>query len=358
MASTISASQGPRNPRLGEVLLGEQCVTARLSPGTTEKSSASKGGRARKRAHLALDAAQAHWHLDLLGLDETCTNIRFIPHKGRRGRAINGNFGRDLERAQDLNAQGYGVYLQPNIANGTKADEVIACTALFCEWDDRSRADQVLLWQELGLPQPTFQLDTGGKSIHTYWVMSVPVEPERWVPLMDRLVAHAGSDRSCKGTNRMMRLAGSHYINCNGESQGQVQIINADGPRYSAEELDAVLPPLPVPSQPKPKRFPPQGRHFPGTHVDLQEIGEALDHIPRRVEGSGTYADYRNILWGLIDACAEAGYGEQVAIDLMEVHSPSRQCGWDIRQIARSGGEQITAGTFWWQCRQHGWEGS
>jgi len=50
MADTICASQGPRNPRLGEVLLGEQYVTARLSTGTTEKSSRPRAGRARKRA--------------------------------------------------------------------------------------------------------------------------------------------------------------------------------------------------------------------------------------------------------------------------------------------------------------------
>ena len=55
---------------------------------------------------LKLDAAQAHQHLDLLGLDETCTNIRLIPHKGRRGGAINGIFANDLDRAEDLNRQG------------------------------------------------------------------------------------------------------------------------------------------------------------------------------------------------------------------------------------------------------------
>ena len=54
---------------------------------------------------LTLDAAQAHLHLDLLGLDETCTNIRLIPHKGRRGGAINGIFANDLDRAQDLTAR-------------------------------------------------------------------------------------------------------------------------------------------------------------------------------------------------------------------------------------------------------------
>ena len=57
-------------------------------------------------------------------------------------------------------------------------------------------------------------------------------------------------------------MAGSHYINRNGESQGQVQIINADGPRYLDEELDAVLPLLTTStslSKPKPKKSPTQG---------------------------------------------------------------------------------------------------
>ena len=36
------------------------------------------------------------------------------------------------------------------------------------------------LWKTLGLPEPTFQIDTGGKSIHSYWVFTepIPVEPE------------------------------------------------------------------------------------------------------------------------------------------------------------------------------------
>ena len=116
-----------------------------------------------------------------------------------------------------------------------------------------------------------------------------------------------------------------------------------------------MLPSLPVPSKPKPKKFPPKGGNF--NKDPLPDIAAALDLIPRRKGGHGTYGDYRNILWGLVDACAEAGYPDQVAIDLMEAHSPSKQCDWNVAQVARSGGEQITAGTFWWHCQQHGWRG-
>ena len=301
---------------------------------------------------LKLDAAQAHLHLDLLGLDETCTNIRLIPYDRRLGNAINGNFAIDLERAQDLNNQGYWICIQVNIASGTKADDVTACTALFCEWDDVPIEEQLVLWQSLGLPEPTFMVMTGNKSIHNYWALTVPIEPERWVPLMDRLIAHAGSDKNCNGLNRMMRLAGGHYIDRNGEAIAISKIVNATGYRYDAAQFEELLPLLP---ENKPCGRPPRkGSSTPGS---LRAIIEALDHIPRRVEGSGTYADYRNILWGLTAACTDAGHAADVAVDLMEDHSPSKQCGWDIRQVARSGGDQIGAGTFWWHAKQHGWRG-
>lgn len=354
MADTISASQGPRNPRLSPDLLDKQQVAASRCTGTTEASHAHLGVSAQGGAQLTIDAAQAHWHLDLLGRDERDVHIRAIPHKGKAGRAINGNFAMDLELFQDLNNQGYGIYLQPNIG-GTKAKDISLCVTEFWEHDDRPRSEQVELWRSTVGLKPTFQVDTGGKSIHNYLVLDVPMDPEPWTLLMERLqLAAPGCDKNCKGSNRMMRMAGSHYINRNGESQGQVQIINADGPRYSAEELDSVLPALPVPSKPKPKKFRPEGRN---SKDPLPDIAAALDLIPRRKGGHGTYGDYRNILWGLVDACAEAGYSEQVAIDLMEAHSPSKQCDWNVAQVARSGGEQITAGTFWWHCKQHGWRG-
>lgn len=356
MSTRKTSAQGdPCALSVGESLLSQQELSAPESIGTIEKSTGQLAGDAQGDAQLTIDAAQAHWHLDLLGRDERDVHIRAIPHKGKAGGAINGNFATDLEKFQAHNNNGYGLYLQSSIG-GTLKDEVTLCTSLFWEYDDRPRSEQVELWQSTVGLKPTFQLDTQGKSIHNWLVLDAPMDPEPWTLLMERLqLAAPGCDKNCKGVNRMMRMAGSHYINRNGESQGQVQIINADGPRYSAEELDAVLPALPVPSKPKPKKFPPNGGNY--NKDRLPDIAAALDLIPRRKGGHGTYGDYRNILWGLVDACAEAGYSEQVAIDLMEAHSPSKQCDWNVAQVARSGGEQITAGTFWWHCQQHGWRG-
>ena len=150
----------------------------------------------------------------------------------------------------------------------------------------------------------------------------------------------------------MMRMAGAHYINADGESNGVSEVINVTGYRYDAAFFEETLPLLPS-RQPCNRA----ARKFPRTPGNLRKIAEALDCIPRRVEGSGTYSEYRNILWGLIAACGEEGYREEVAIDLMEAHSPSRECGWHIPQVARSGGEQIGPGTLFHYANQHGWRG-
>ena len=176
------------------------------------------------------------------------------------------------------------------------------------------------------------------------------MDPEPWTLLMERLQQAApGCDKNCKGANRMMRMAGSHYINRNGESQGQVQIISADGPRYSAEELDSALPPLPAAPQSWRKKYSTDSAR------GLLQIADALECIPPRKGGDVTYGDYRQILWGLKDACIAAGADEDVAIQLMEQHSPSKTSQWNVAQVCRSGGEKVTAGTFWWHAKKHGW---
>ncbi len=255
MADTICASQGPHTQRLRPDLLYKQQVAASKCTVITDVDSPSGAECAQGVAQLIIDAVKSHWHLDLLGRDERDVHIRAIPHKGKPGRAFNGNFAMDLENFQAHNNTGHGLYLQPSIG-GTLRDEVKLCPALFWEYDDRARSEQVERWKSTVGLKPTFQTDTQGKSIHNWLVLETPMDPEPWTLLMERLQQAApGCDKNCKGTNRMMRMAGSHYINRNGEYQGLVQIINADGPRYSAEELDAVLPPLPSAPQFRRKKY-------------------------------------------------------------------------------------------------------
>ena len=170
-----------------------------------------------------------------------------------------------------------------------------------------------------------------------------------------KLIHHAKSDPALKNLSRVMRLPGFYYIDENDQPIALVTIINATGNRYSYEELDACLPPLPTPQLP-PSQNPLLGgrlkRRRKYRSAKLDEIVDAIQVIPPRIPGTGTYCEYRNLLWGLMAAMKDAGYSEEKAIELMELHSPQ----WtDIRQVAKSGGDQISAGTFWHIAKQHGW---
>ena len=171
-----------------------------------------------------------------------------------------------------------------------------------------------------------------------------------------------------------MRLPGCWYVDAGGQPTALVELVHVSAQRYAPEDIALAL--LPdefaepaagtTPQQEIPLEQP---YEVPGTGIPLPELGDedfgqprsleqirsALAAIPRRVAGSNTYADYRNLLWGLIQACEPAGHDRELAIALMEAHSPSASCGWDIRQVASSGGEQIGAATFWFHARHHGW---
>jgi putative DNA primase/helicase len=236
-----------------------------------------------------------------------------------------------------------GVYVVIN-NGGDKDVDITGCIALFCEWDDRPKDWQVTAWQELGLPEPSLQVDTGGKSIHNYWILSEPVTAEQWKPIQTRLLDYADADRQLKNPSRVMRLPGTPHP----ETGQQAAIIHQSDARYTLADFAARLP------EPVVDRRIEQARTFTDYEAQgLDEIQKALSCIPPRVPGGGTYPMYRNILWGLIKACEEAGSSADTAISMMASHSPQ----WTgIEQIARSGGADITAGSFWYWAKHHGYQ--
>jgi hypothetical protein len=243
-------------------------------------------------------------------------------------------------------AEGRGVYVVINDGGDTDA-EITACRAFFCEWDDRPKEWQINAWQNLGLPEPTLQVDTGGKSIHNYWVLADPITPQHWKIVQTRLLEHADADRSLKNPSRVMRLPGTYHVNNDGTLGAQTSIIHQSDRLYSITDIEACLPDEDTYDHiTKAQRFTDYNKH------SINEIRDALACIPPRVPGSNTYAMYRNILWGLIAACIEAGGTPDQAIALMQAHSPQWQ---GIAQIAKSGGEHIKVGTFWYWAHEHGW---
>ena len=109
----------------------------------------------------------------------------------------------------------------------------LQCRAVFCEWDDRPKEWQVDAWKDLHLPEPTLQVDTGGKSIHNYWVFAEPISVDDWKSLQTRLLDHADADRSLKNPSRVMRLPGTFHIDGDGHPGGRTCIIHTSDIYYS-----------------------------------------------------------------------------------------------------------------------------
>lgn len=222
------------------------------------------------------DVDQIRRFLVLIGKPQGTSRLRsFFPSGDPRKDGDPGRKGAGRPALiEEWQAEGRGVYIVIN-DNGDKDQEITACRALFCEWDDRPLEWQIQAWQELGLPEPTMQVSTGGKSIHNYWVLREPLPPERWRDLQRRLLEHADADPSLKNPSRVMRLPGCWYMQPNNQPGELVQIVHESGQSYSAAELEACLPELPGP-QPTPA---------PASRGLVQEQGVPLTQLlPRDLE--------------------------------------------------------------------------
>lgn len=115
-----------------------------------------------------------------------------------------------IEKIESLQSQGYGIYFVVN--GGGQSDGLVkSCRAIWFEHDNLDKKIQARLWQDLELPIPTLQVDTGGKSIHTYYRLSEPIEPGEWKKLQTDLLEFVDGDRSLKNPSRVMRLAGAFH---------------------------------------------------------------------------------------------------------------------------------------------------
>ena len=298
---------------------------------------------------LALNLDRNEWRsfLDILGKDIKTVRLRSFFPKGHPLKAT--DHGKkshaDGEWIHRMQSEGRGVYIVVNDGGDTDS-EITACRAFFCEWDDRSQEEQINAWKELGLPQPTMQINTGGKSIHNYWVLKKTIDPKTWKPIQERLLDHADADRALKNPSRVMRLAGTYHMKDNGKQGGMTKIIYNSNKKYSYKDIEACLPTL---KQHEKVKNSVSFDEFEKAPMDVVE--KALFCIPPRKPNTNTYHMYRNILWGLIKACEDAGRSAADAVALMKNHSPE----WGgIEQVAYSGGSQINAGSFWYFAKENG----
>lgn len=308
-----------------------------------------------------IDWGEAERFLTLLGKTPETARLRSFPHRHNANRKTIGSRKDSFNQAtaQRWQNEQRGIYLVIN-NGGDKDEDITSCVAFFVEWDNKPLDWQLTAWQSLGFGEPSIIVTTGGKSAHCYWVLDLPIPPDHWQPIQSALIAATAADPVNRNPSRVMRLPGGFYIGPNGNATGQTKIHSSTDNRYTPEDIEAWLVALPVTGIPvTPQGIPlsdaPSLPLHPSDHPPhtIADIRSALAAIPPRPgPGTGTYGIYRNILWGLIRACEEAGGDRDLAISLMESHSPD---GWDIRQVAESGGDHIAAGTFWYHARQAGW---
>ena len=139
-----------------------------------------------------------------------------------------------------LNDEGFNIYFVVN-GWGDTDEEVKTCKAIFYEHDDRPKEDQIYLWESFGLPEPTFQVETGGKSIHSYWVFDEPIASDLWKPLQTDLLNFSDADRTTKNESRVMRLAGFRHHK-KGVASDVASIVSKSGKRYSYDLLRSIVP--------------------------------------------------------------------------------------------------------------------
>ena len=298
---------------------------------------------------VQLDPKEWALFCKLLGKTKNSVRLRSFFPKGHplKDRDHGKKHHADRKWIQECQNEGRGVYIVINDGGDTDK-EITSCRAIFYEHDDISKEDQINLWQILGLPQPSLQVDTGGKSIHNYWILKKGIDSQTWRETQERLLDHADADRALKNPSRVMRLPGTYHMNDDGKPSDMTTIITHCDNKYSIKELQSKLP------SKKQTELVKQSLSFTQFEpLPFDQIEKALHCIPPRIPNTNTYSQYRNLLWGLIKACEQVNKTQEDAISLMEHHSPEWK---NIRQVARSGGHSINANSFWFFAKEYGFQ--
>ena len=116
---------------------------------------------------VVLDRNEWRSFCKYLGKDPKSVRLRSFFPKGHhlKERDHGKKYHADSSWIQKCQNEGRGVYIVINDGGDTDK-EITNCRAVFVEWDDRDKFEQINAWKDLGLKEPSLQVDTGGKSIH------------------------------------------------------------------------------------------------------------------------------------------------------------------------------------------------
>ena len=220
--------------------------------------------------------------LELIGYS-TDERVYFRAFSDKEGRKFNGclaTIERTYKTLKTWNNKGYCVSV---IINGQgQADENVKTgRAIFFEHDDLPKQEQLELWKKLGLPEPTLQVDTGNKSIHSYWVLDKSVPVGDWKKLQSDLLDFSNGDRSIKNPAKPMRAPGFRHQ----KTGDVVKIVSKSGKKYGYTKLRELIP---VVEKEKPTLF------TQATNVQGIPLENCLSKDDRSLINGGTSQGGRN----------------------------------------------------------------
>lgn len=224
---------------------------------------------------------------------------------------------------------------------GTKNDEIKFCRGLFYEDDGPATLEEKLAqWEVCGLPRPSLQTWTGGKSVHNYWFLREPCSTTAFTAAQKLLFAHVERnltgvkvDTSLSKPCQVLRLAGGTH-----PKTGELsKVMTTTGELFELQQLMALVRPAESgqPSEVDDEDLPHAKR---GLHYERmtalqkrQVVTEALRFCPEReAPGSGTYEAARDVL-----AAAVHEFGPDLAVEMAKAAGWSQQ-HWDIKKVAFS----------------------
>jgi hypothetical protein len=251
--------------------------------------------------------------------------------------------------------EGFNAYFVVN-GGGHRDEDVTEGKAIFYEHDNLPKEEQISLWQRLQLPDPTLQVDTGGKSVHSYWVFDTPIPISLWRELQLDLIDFSKADPSNKNPSRVMRLAGSlYYPKGGGDPLGVAQIVGKSGQFYSYEALRAA-----IPSRHKATAQPPTPPTRDGSGIrslrdDREVARELLRWIPPRRRNTNTYNESWKVFAALVNH-----FGEAEGLQLAREWSPDDNWEEDLARKAASvpggTGRRAGFGSLVHIAKQYGYE--
>lgn len=140
--------------------------------------------------------------------------------------------------ARHYQSMGYNISLVVN-QGGTLAREITTAIAFFVEHDDRSQLESIGFLRECGLPEPTFRVNSGNKSVHHYWVLDEPTaDIAEWQRIQRNLIALVQGDEHLRIPSFPMRLPGFYHV----KTGKMATLFDVTGLKVSLEDIDAVCP--------------------------------------------------------------------------------------------------------------------